>query len=172
MKTASKPHPPPGQSPTLEWYRESPRRAVFSGIVGFVLVSLCTGLLLDPDYWYDIGWAWLWLLPLAARILMTVTIGVGHCCAGADWFARGKYWVNTYNLISIKVIIPQTNRYLELEDSAGGQLRLPLATAQENQDLWDLVYNGILHSASTGDADINALAGNDLRLFPSRPDLN
>lgn len=172
IRNARKPYPPPGQSPALECYRESPRNAVVSGIGGFFLVSLCTGLLLDPDYWYDLGSAWMWLLPLISGFLITVTIGVGHCCAGAGWFARGNSWVTTYNLTSIKVTIPQNDRYLDLEDSAGRQLRLPLATAQANKDLWDLVYNGILHSASIGDADINTLAGNDLRLFPSRPDLN
>ena len=112
------------------------------------------------------------MLPLIAGILITLTIGVGHCCAGADWFARGKPWVNTYDLTSIRVTIPQNERHLELEDSTGRKLKLQLATAQESQDLWDLVYNGILHSATNGDAEVNALAGASLRLLPPRPDLN
>lgn len=170
IKNPSKPNPPHGQSPTLEWHLESSRSAVFNGIGGFFVVALCTGLLLDPEYWYA-DW-WLWVLPLIAGILITLTIGVGHCCAGADWFARGKPWVNTYDLTSIRVTIPQNERHLELEDSTGRKLKLQLATAQESQDLWDLVYNGILHSATNGDAEVNALAGASLRLLPPRPDLN
>lgn len=164
LKNTNKPNPPPGQSPTLEWYRESPRSAVFSGMGGFVVVAAGSGVLLDPYYWYSASSWWLWLFPLAAGVLITLTMGPDSCCAGADWVTHGKEWINTYELTSVRIVHAESRRKLTLADRRGQVVNLPLPTVQGNQNLWDLVYNGILHSINERDVDINPLARYGLKL--------
>lgn len=166
----SKPEPPPHQSPTLEWYKASRRRSILSGVGGFVVIGLGAGLLQGSEDWSS-AW-WLWLFPLAGAILIGLTIRVDSCCAGSDWFSNGKAWVSTYELTSIKVTTPANYRELKLVDGAGRSIEIQLMTAQENQALWDLVYNGILHSVTKGDPEINALARKALKIQPPREELS
>lgn len=169
-RQSHKPDPPSSQSPTLEWYKASRRRSIISGIGGFVVIGLGAGLLQGSEDWSS-AW-WLWLFPLAGAILIGITIRVDSCCAGADWFSNGKAWVSTYQLTSIKITTPANYRELKLVDSAGRSVEIQLMTAQENQALWDLVYNGILHSVTKGDAELNALARKALKLQPPRENLS
>lgn len=131
---------------------------------GFAIVAAGSGVMFDPEFWYSSSSWWLWLFPLASGILITLSTGPDSCWAGADWVARGKTWVNTYELTSIRVVHDESRRKLRLVDSAGQLVNLPLQAVQGNQDLWDLVYNGILHSSKERDTDINALARHSLRL--------
>lgn len=170
VKQRSKPQPPPGKAPTLEWYTASRRRSIFTGIGGFVVVAVGAGLLQGSEDWSS-AW-WLWLFPLAAGILIGTTVRVNNCYAGADWFSNGKAWVSTYELTSIEVKTPANYRELKLADSSGRSVEVQLMVAQENQRLWDLVYNGILHSVTSGNADINALARKSFRIPSPRDTLD
>lgn len=85
--------------------------------------------------------------------------------AGANWFRRARRsWVATYDLVSVRVTKAWAANNLELKDSAGRGLSVKLTDIQENHRLWDLVYNGILHSVYSGRARTNQLARETLRL--------
>lgn len=158
-----RPSPPPNQGPVLEWYKGSRRRSIMAGLGGIVVVA--AGLTLKDGgslEWTSIWW--MWLFPLAAGPLIALSTRVAGCSAGAEWFAVGKNWVRTYELTSVKLKTPANYRELRLEDSDGRTLSIKLLTAQENRDLWDLVYNGILHSVVNGEAETNALAHRAFKL--------
>ena len=98
------------------------------------------------------GWWW-WLIILLFGLLVYRGLNGMWIAAGADWFQVRKRSVNVYDLTEIRV---DTTRslYLRLADSTGGTIgSLRLAEAQRNQALWDLVYNGILSSVVTGNAN-------------------
>ena len=140
----------------------SKRNAVLSGIGGFLLITVGYTVLHQ-----DIGWMsiwWMWLIPLVIAPLIALAMRSESCSAGADWFAIGKRFVDTYALSSVEVKAPTHYRELELEDSSGRRTSVQLMTVQANRDLWDLVYNGILHSVVHGGADTNALARRALKL--------
>ncbi|MDN5748306.1 MAG: hypothetical protein L0H64_07340 [Pseudonocardia sp.] len=65
--------------------------------------------------------------------------------AGAEWVSDGHGWVRTYELIWVAIEI-DTKPFLYLVDSDHRACRPTLESVQQNRDLWDLVYNGILHS--------------------------
>lgn len=65
--------------------------------------------------------------------------------AGAGWVAHNSGWVHTYDLIQVKIEI-DAQPFLYLLDSDLRATRPPLREIQQNRELWDLVYNGILHS--------------------------
>lgn len=158
-----KPSPPPGQGPVLEWYKGSRYRSIAAGIGGVLVVAF--GLTLKDGG--SLEWAstwWMWLFPLAAGPLITLSVRAAGCAAGAEWFAVGKNWVRTYELASVKLKTPANYRQLQLEDTDGRKLSIKLLTAQERHDLWDLVYNGILHSVVERGAETNALARRAFKL--------
>lgn len=84
--------------------------------------------------------------------------------AGADWLRLGDRWVDTYRLRTIKVTTGVGTYHLELTDSAGNKLDTQVYYLQKNRALWDLVYNGILHSITYNHADVNRRAVNHLHL--------
>lgn len=162
-----KPNPPPGQGPVLEWYKGSRRRAILSGIGGVVAVAVLATLKSGVDWMST--W-WMWLFALAAGPLVASSVRTESCAAGAEWFAVGKSWVRTYELTVVKLKSPTNYRVIQLEDSGGRKVRTKLMTVQENQELWDLVYNGILHSVVNNKAETNALARRAFKL-PEQSDI-
>lgn len=45
--------------------------------------------------------------------------------------------------------------HLDLKDSGNRSLQVRVDELQEDRDLWDLVYNGLLHSTVVNGAKIN-----------------
>ncbi|MFC7449732.1 hypothetical protein [Rhodococcus daqingensis] len=85
--------------------------------------------------------------------------------AGAVWVQQDKNWVNTYELTKIRFTVSGLNRVLKLTDSSGRNIYgLVIRDVQSNQPMWDLVYNGILHSVASGDCDISDKARSVLKV--------
>ena len=100
------------------------------------------------SYWYN------WPLPPLVALLIYLTLRKGWVAAGSRWLQHKNAWVDTYDLVDIKIGANGANQVLKLADSTGRRIQsLPLRDLQENADLWDLVYNGILHSVVNGKAN-------------------
>lgn len=169
QQQSSKPSPPAGQGPALEWHKASSRRSVAAGIGAMILVAVGVTIKQDGSLdWMSIWWVW--LIVLVVGVLVGITIRADSCTAGADWLSIGKKWVSIYELTSVKVKVPANYRLLQLTDTGGRRVSISLNTVQENQDLWDFVYNGILHSVVNGNAETNALARRSLKLPPKTDD--
>lgn len=76
----------------------------------------------------------------------------------------GSAWVDTYDLVAVRLLMPGCRWALRLTDSAGRTVLAPVGPLQANQRLWALVYNGILHSALAREMKTNGLACRDLHL--------
>jgi hypothetical protein len=157
------PVPPPGQSPTLEWVLRTGK--TFRGTaLTCLLLSLVVLTLKD----WGIGWMsvwWLWFLALGLSALAGLVIwSTGAMAAGADWFWYVGSWVQTYELTEIKLNKAWGPDELKLKDADGHEIWIETVKIQKNPDLWDLVYNGILHSVHYGGAIADERARNRLHL--------
>ncbi|TWF94142.1 hypothetical protein FHU35_14424 [Saccharopolyspora dendranthemae] len=134
---------------------------------GLIISVLGFGLLCLKDWGFEwMGTWWLWVLVLIP-IPLWALIGRRHgISAGADWFAMKKGYVDTYELTEVKVEGASGGLAwtLELADKKGTEMSVDAADAQANSKLWDLVYNGILHSVQQGSAKTNPKALDKLRL--------
>ncbi|WP_406692867.1 hypothetical protein REH65_14835 [Saccharopolyspora sp. ID03-671] len=90
--------------------------------------------------------------------------------AGADWLRVNRRWVDTYELVEIRLTGAIRGWTLHLADREGRKARAYIATIETNRKLWALVYNGMSHSVHNG-AQINNLAAGILRLRPGFEDL-
>jgi len=136
----------------LEWNQETKNGALISGLIAAVIVALVPTLETQGLSWAT-TWYW-WPFIVLAGILIYIATGSSWLAAGACWLQNGKSWVDTYELTHIAVKASGVNMMLRLEDSTGRKIgSLKLKDVQRNQKLWDLVYNGILHSVVTGKAD-------------------
>lgn len=162
------PQPPPEQGPVLAWYRATRGYAVQVGLVGVlitgVLVWLRTGL--------RVAWLGYWQVWVGLAVI-GLLIGLSQrraavCSAGVAWVRGRKSWVCTYELVSVKWYPSLSGGWVGLVDRDGRRLTIDLSTLRQDRRLWDLVYNGILHSAVAGGADTNGAAHLNLRLpYPS-----
>jgi hypothetical protein len=122
--------------------------------------------LLATFKWGGLGWVsvwWLWLA-LPGLAWLTSMLVRGHkISAGADWLNCRGGIVCTYELSDITVTSHAGGHGLELKDAHGGTADADFGLIQVNRDLWDLVYNGILHSVAGG-AETNKLAVKRLHL--------
>lgn len=163
---ADAPPPPPGQGPVLAWYRSSRRFALRNASVGvaFVTVALWAGEGFD-FHWVGQWWAW---LILAVGVTLGAMGGVAErtgfqYSAGAEWASCRRGWVRTYELAHVKVTTGQ-DPFLLLRDRAGRRASFVARAMQNDGLLWDLIYNGILHSVVDGDVDMDAATRRRLRL--------
>lgn len=104
-----------------------------------------------------------WVFIVGFGVIGFCTVTSGACAAGAQWFSCGKRWVRQYELTSVTVRMRFSNRSLRLVDQDGRKAVAFIGDAQANQDLWDLVCNGVLHSVATG-AETNWVARRALKL--------
>lgn len=84
--------------------------------------------------------------------------------AGARWVQQRDKWVSTYELARIRSTTVGLYRAMNIKDIHGNNFILVLHDAQMNPQLWDLVYNGILHSVTHGDCDISNAARRILKV--------
>ena len=152
---ADAPVPPVGQGPVLSWYRSSRSYAVQVGAIGFGLATL---LLSARDgfqfHWVKYWWAWVGLVVIAFLIGLTQRKGT-ECSAGVEWLGGRKTWVRTYELVKVKLSVGVGQFSLSMQDNGGRSLSLPVSALQEDRLMWDLVYNGVLHSVIAGGAATN-----------------
>lgn len=146
----------------LEWFQPTSRSAVQAGIL---IALLVIGFLTLKDWGF--GWIrvwWLWLIVAIPPLPLFFALRAEKMAAGADWYARGKSWVDTYHLTSIRLVKAWGSPDLELEDADGRRVSISIADIQRNRELWDLVYNGIRHSVYKGRAAPNQMARDALQL--------
>ncbi|GAB3283513.1 hypothetical protein [Parasphingorhabdus pacifica] len=163
-----KPQSPEGCGPVLEWYRHSQRYAISMGVVGTVLIGFGIGVRQGLDYsWLGSGWMWLFLA-VAGLGFYGIFRKVG-AAAGADWLKVGRMWVLLYELTEIKARHRGASMHLDLKDSGNRSLQVRLDELQEDRDLWDLVYNGLLHSVLINGATTNHTVHSRLKV-PEPPE--
>ncbi|GAB3549123.1 hypothetical protein J2S53_004142 [Actinopolyspora lacussalsi] len=112
----------------------------------------------DTGFSWMTTW-WLWLFVVLSPLPFLFVGRAIRISAGADWLRYGKTgFVSTYELTTAKITTGGASRYLELTDEHGNSAYAPLHNLQMNRELWDLVYNGILHSVRGNGAETNKLA--------------
>jgi hypothetical protein len=138
--------------PILEWRQETGRSAAMSGVLAALLVAA-----LPTVEGYGLWWTslwWWWLIVLLPGILIYLVMRGGWLAAGARWAQNQNKWVDVYDLTLVQVRASGVNMMLRLKDSGGRDIgSLKLKDIQRNQNLWDLVYCGILHSVASGKAN-------------------
>lgn len=160
---------PPGQGPVLEHYRPSNRTALGVGIVWACIMFAYMSLRLRGLSWTTDPHLWsVWLIVLCAIPVLYLALRKDRVAAGAFWLKNGKQWVRTYELAKISLKPSGMNLMLQLIDHGGRKVRIRWNLIQENRALWDLVYNGILHSVCLGHAQADAGARRHLKL-PGNP---
>jgi hypothetical protein len=165
---ADAPQPPPGEGPVFAWYRSGRSYAVQVAVIG----SVATALILSARdgfhfHWVRFWWAWSILILVGVLIGLTQRRGT-KCSAGVEWLCGRKSWVRTYELASVKLSVGVGQFYLNMQDQNGHRLSVPVQSLQEDQLMWDLVYNGVLHSVIAGGAETNGQLHRYLRVpYPS-----
>jgi len=135
-----KPSPPQGQGPVQAWYPGTSTLAtVITGVVWCVILGGI--LVLRNGHLPLVVWAFIGLVSAG----LAWSSRTGACAAGSDWVARNDRWVRTYELIEITYRARFGPR-LRLHDSAGRTATIKIESLQGDREVWDLVYNGILHS--------------------------
>lgn len=140
-------------------------------ISGLILAVLATAYLLIDAARTD-NFAWAEEIRVWAVIIVLVTAGytgiryLQHrkqlVYAGVDWAGEGSgraECVGTYDLSRIEL----ASATLRLTGSDGTRLDLPLGLLEGSPPLWDLVYNGLRHSAVAG-AEVDPATREHLRL--------
>lgn len=152
------PPAPEGRGPVLEWFQPAVGSTavsvglVMSGLflVGLILFAGLRSLLRPQTVPILVGVGVLSAaLVVADSLLPQGVIDSVRVSAGADWLAVPSGWVDTYELEAVAVLgtlVPD----VVFTDSAGRTIQVPVSDLQENQALWDLVHNGLLHSGTHG----------------------
>lgn len=152
---AKAPAAPEGQGPVLAWYKSS-RRGAFKVSAVALLVLCPLGVTIDQGFsvaWMRVWQAWLVLV--VGCVLIYFARRSVQCSAGADWLRRKNGWVKLYELIKVTAHRGSNTLYLHLKDHDGRELQIKVDDLQENRLMWDLVYNGLLHSVIDRGAQTN-----------------
>jgi hypothetical protein len=164
------PSPPPRQSPVLVWYRESRRGAVIAAVMivllaaGIASLTRGTAWIMHAKYWG------VWAFLTVSLVVVYFFFRGGRYSAGADWVARGKKWVKVYDLVKVVSRSYPGGPGVYLRDSGGRTLRFKFVDLSSDRMLWDLTYNGILHSVIAGRAETNWMLRKSLALPYPQPD--
>lgn len=154
--------PPPGHGPALEWFADAK-----STMWGAAAVGLAIFAAFATWRWGGFGWMevwYMWVVLLACTSLFLLGRKSTRMTVGADWLIVHKMCVDTYRLRSIRVTTGVNTHNLELTDGKGNKIDTQVYYLQKNRKLWDLVYNGILHSIVHHGADVNRRAVEHLQL--------
>lgn len=157
---------PAGQGPMLEWYRYNNRLTLVGGALGVLIVF--TPLLLDGDGPGLLATSWGIGASVGIALLTGLILYFGNrsrwVAAGANWVASNTGWVDVYELTEIKTRVDVGVLKLCLTDAAERKMDTTLSFLQENRRLWDLVYNGMLHSIRDRDVETDHNARLTLQL--------
>ncbi|MGH4014678.1 MAG: hypothetical protein ACRDSL_12290 [Pseudonocardiaceae bacterium] len=151
-----RPAAPDGQGPVLEWYRASCRNTYQVTVFAFGFMFAVMTLIASGLSWVS-EW-WCWLFPLLFSLVMFRSSRSQWMAAGSDWFASHTGWVKTYDLTKVELAGSGVSPSLYLTDTEGRAAHAELRRMQRNRLLWDLVYNGIMHSVHTREVTLNAAA--------------
>lgn len=160
---AKYPAQPEGRGALLEWYQGKAGDSALGGVFVSILVII-VGILKDGGFGWMATW-WLWIFVIAPPFVWYLYGRAYGISAGADWFAVKGGYVDTYDLVEVKLVGASGGLAwdLELKDKKGTEISVNLREVQANRDLWDLVYNGIAHSVHRG-AKTNQRALDKLKL--------
>lgn len=173
-RLSRRPQPPPDMGPTLAWHRRSWRSKLSEYVLDFVLTTALIAIisLLNEGSLVLLGVWQFWLFPPVTAYLIAKPLVDIFVAAGADWAAKGHKrwwtlrakhrWVKLYELTRIEGDSMITGKYLRLADGQRG-MGFALRDVQVDRRIWDLIYNGILHSVAAG-AEIDAAAIHILQL--------
>ncbi len=157
------PQPPSGESPVLEWFHPTPGRGIFFVAITLIIFMVFLTIRDGGFGWMSVWWLWLIMAPFLIFFLL-YNRGI-RISAGADWLCNGKKsFIKTYDLIHVKATVGGAARYVDLKDRHGNGMHVQLADLQLNRELWDLVYNGIVHSVHVHGAETNKMARDFLGL--------
>lgn len=139
--------PPEGQGPLLEYHRHDYKREV--GLLVFLLVAYSgvIALLLATRPEHRAPW---WLVGGIFMALAAISIHQvrgSDCAVGAEWLrtAHGD-WVRTYELVEFSTRFRGIDMALHFKDKDGRTVEINGSDLCASDDLWSLVYNGIVHS--------------------------
>lgn len=152
--TKTKPKPPADRGPVIEWFQENQRSAIRAFFVGFFFIVIALTLKQWSFWWMTLWWAWL-CGPVLLGVILYVWTRRAAIAAGVDWYKNGKHWVDTYDLKSVKVEAGPGKFNLALRDRSSRAVVTPCLTIEKNRKLWDLVYNGIVHSVKDHPVETN-----------------
>ncbi len=157
------PSPPAGEGPILEWFCPTPGRGgTFVGIALLIFAGFLT--IRDGGFGWMAHW-FLWAIMAPFLAILWFTNKSTRMSAGSDWIFYGKKsFIKTYELVQVNATAGGAARYLDLKDRHDNTLYVQLNDLQLNRELWDLVYNGILHSVHVNGAETNKMAKDFLGL--------
>ena len=107
---------------------------------------------------FDLRWMtfwWAWVLVLVFTGLIMGTVRRSGCSTGADWLQHPGGWVRLYELTKVTAHRRSNATHVDFEDRHGNVVMISLSDLHEDREIWDLVYNGILHSVVSGGAETN-----------------
>lgn len=152
---AKAPAAPDGQGPVLAWYRQSRRDRTLNAFWTSVILVVCFSIGIGFSFEWMAYW-WMWLVVLIGVILVDWSLRGCMPAAGADWLQqRGRVWVRTYELVKVTAHSRPTGLDLKMTDRDGRSCFAMMNDLQRDRLIWDLVYNGILHSVVAGGAETN-----------------
>ncbi|WP_232284632.1 hypothetical protein [Rhodococcus sp. R1101] len=157
------PDAPDHLGPTLEWFQPHVREKYISAFT-LMTITVAFFTISNGDLRW-IHWWGAWLIITAGGWLMFRGIRNHWTAAGSTWVQCRDSWVDTYHLTRIRFSADGTNRVLRFKDAHGNEIHsFKISDIQGNPDLWDLVYNGILHSVAFGSCDIDAKTRHILKI--------
>lgn len=151
----------------LAWHLPSWRHVRFgmAELIGFGMFAFTAR---TPGFGWVTKW-WAWCIIIPAGVLMALPDKREYVAAGAGWFARERRWVDIYDLTTVKLHLSAGGYSIELRDSAGRGVAKRMMTIQIVPEVWDLLYNGILHSAHSREIETNKKTRLLLHLPPNPP---
>ncbi|WP_216207709.1 hypothetical protein [Amycolatopsis aidingensis] len=174
-KLSHKPPPLEGAGPALAWHRHS-RRSNIRGF--FVALGLMFGgafvmFLFEGDLG-GLGYWQIWIIILVFAYLASGPLDYQTTSAGADWIKwdYNKRWyqrrarsnhLKIYELTRIEGYFAGGMLHIRFEDHEGRGADRQVGDLQRDRRIWDLFYNGLLHSVANG-AEINRTAVELLKL--------
>lgn len=160
-RLSHKPEPPAGRGRLLAWHKQSKRGKVsmFVGTVATLAVAFAILSLIQGE---GLGMLTAWpvlLIMLVGAWLITGPFTYVVVSVGADWcqyenyrygVKRGSHVIDLYDLVKIEVATGGVAQlFLTLYGPERG-IHLALHEWQTDRRMWDLVYNGIIHSVAKG----------------------
>ncbi len=165
LDPALAPSPPSGQGQVLVWFRTTQYGSVLTAGAIALLFLVYTVIQKGIGWLFERENLEVWAILAGIFVVFYWFFRRDRLSAGADWVARGKKWVRLYELTKVTShSYPYWGAGVCLCDSGGRKLRCRFVDLSSDRLLWDLTYNGILHSVIAGGAETNWQARKTLAL--------
>lgn len=150
-----RPTRPEDGGPALVWKSPDQFRQVKVGALGFVVLALGVFALQGFDRTW-MSFALPWLVILVGSVLVGLRARDKPIAVGAEWLRAGRERVQLYELTEIGTTRWKSELFLLLTDRDGRRLGVNAEELRAHPPMYDLVYNGMLHSAVAGGAETDA----------------